>query len=71
MDIDPSRIQNIRKETKSELLRWKSECKPSSPHHIAANVELVRRDDEVKSWFWATVIIVVVVLIVTAVVWFR
>jgi len=71
MDIDPSRIQNIRKEAKSELLRWKSECKPSSPQHVAANVELVRRDDEVKSWFWATVTIVAVVLIVTVVVWFR
>ena len=34
MDIDPSRIQNIGKEAKSELLRWKSQCKPSSPHHI-------------------------------------
>ena len=49
MDIDPSRIENVKKETTSELLRWKSECKPSSPHHIAANVELVRRDDQLKS----------------------
>ena len=71
MGIDPSRIENVRKETKSELLRWKSECKPSSPQHIAANVELVRRDDEVKSWSWAAVTIVAASLIVASVVWFR
>jgi len=58
--FDPSRIENVRNETKAELLSWKAHWKPSStPQHIAANVELVRRDDEVKSWFWATVIIVV------------
>jgi hypothetical protein len=71
MGIDPSRIENIRKETKSELLRWKSACKPSSSQHIAANVELVRRDDQVKSWFWTGFTIVAVALIVAAVVWFR
>ena len=71
MDIDPSRIKNIRKETKSELLRWKSECKPSSPQHVAANVELVRRDDQLKSRLWAAVTVVAVSLIVAAVVWFR
>ena len=71
MEIDPSRIENVRKETKAELIRWKSACKPSSPQHIAANVELVRRDDQMKSWFWAAVTIVAVSLIVAAVVWFR
>jgi hypothetical protein len=62
MGIDPSRIENIRKETKSELLRWKSACKPSSSQHIAANVELVRRDDQVKSWFWMGFAIVALIL---------
>ena len=57
MVFDPSRIQNVRKETKEQLLRWKSDSKPSSPQHIAANVELVRRDDQVKAWFWAAVTI--------------
>ena len=71
MDIDPSRIQNIRKEAKSELLRWKSECKPSSPQHVAANVELVRRDHQMKSRLWAAFTIVAVLVIVAWVVWFR
>ena len=71
MDIDPSRIQNIRKEAKSELLRWKSQYKPSSPLHIAANVELVRRDDQMKSRLWTAFTIVAVSLIIAAVVWFR
>ncbi len=71
MDIEPSRIEHVRKEAKSELLRWKSECEPSSPQHIAANVELVRRDDQMKSWFWATITIMAVSLIVASVVWFR
>lgn len=70
-NIDPSRIQNVRKETKAELIRWKCACKPSSPHHIAANVELVRRDDQLKSRLWAAVTVVAVSLIVAAVVWFR
>ena len=69
MNIDPSRIENVRKETTSELLRWKSECKPSSPHHIAANVELVRRDDQVKSWFWTGCAIVALALIIGAAFW--
>ena len=71
MDIDPSRIAHVRKETKAELERWKSACKPSSPYHIAANVELVRRDDQVKSWFWTGFGIVAVSLIVAAIVCFR
>ena len=71
MDLDPSRIEHVRKEAKSELLRWKSECKPSSPHHIAANVELVRRDDQMKSRLWTACTIVAVSLIIAAVVWFR
>ena len=71
MGFDPSRIQNVRKETKAQLLRWKSASKPSSPQHIAANVELVRRDDLMKSRLWATFAIVAVSLIVAAVVWFR
>jgi len=69
--FDPTRIQNVRKETKTELIRWKSVCKPSSPHHIAANVELVRRDDQMKSRMWAVFTVVAVSLIVAAVVWFR
>ncbi len=43
--FDPSGIEDVRKETKTKLLRWKLQWKPSSPQHIAANVELVRRDD--------------------------
>ncbi len=71
MDIDPSRIANVRKETKTELERWKSVSKPSSAHHIAANVELVRRDDQMKSRLWTACTIVAVSLIIAAVVWFR
>jgi hypothetical protein len=69
MDIDPSRIENVRKETTSELLRWKSQYKPSSPLHIAANVELVRRDDQMKSRLWTAVTIVAMSLIVGAAFW--
>ena len=71
MGIDPSRIDNVKKETKGELLRWKTQCKPSSPHHIAANVELVRRDDQMKSRLYTVFTIVAVLAIVAAVVWFR
>ena len=71
MNFDPSRIDNVKKETKAELLRWKSACKPSSPHHIAANVELVRRDDQMRVRLWTAVTILAVSLIVAAVVWFR
>ena len=69
MEIDPSRIANVRKETKAELIRWKSACKPSSLPHIAANVELVRRDDQVKSWFWTGCAIVALALIIGAAFW--
>lgn len=69
MGFDPSRIQNVRKETKAQLLRWKSDSKPSSPQHIAANVELVRRDDQMRSRLWA--VVVAVSVIVAVVVWFR
>ena len=71
MDIDPSRIENVKKETTSELLRWKSECKPSSPHHIAANVELVRRDDQMKSRLWMGFTIVALSLVIGAILWLR
>ena len=71
MGFDPSRIENVKKETKAELLRWKAQWKPSTPQHIAANVELVRRDDQVKCWFWIGFTIVAVSLIVAAVVSFR
>ena len=71
MGIDPSRIENIRKETKSELLRWKSECKPSSPQHIAANVELVRRDDQMKSRLWIGFAMVALSLVIGAILWLR
>lgn len=70
-NIDPSRIENVKKEAKAELHRWKSVCKPSSPQHIAANVELVRRDDQLKSRLWAVFTGVAVAVIVAAVVWFR
>ena len=71
MNIDPSRIENIRQETKSELLRWKSEYKPSSLHHIAANVELVRRDDQVKSRLWIGFAMVALSLVIGAILWLR
>jgi hypothetical protein len=71
MDIDPSRIEHVRKETKAELERWKSVCKASSPEYIAANVELVRRDDLMKSRLRTAFTIVAVSLIVAMVVWFR
>ena len=71
MDFDLFRLDNLRKETKAELLSWKAQWKPSSPQHIAANVELVRRDDQVKSLFWMGFTIVAVSLIVATVVWFR
>ena len=69
MDIDPSRIAHVRKETKAELECWKSVSKPSSAHHIAANVELVRRDDKMKSWFWTGCAIVALALIIGAAFW--
>ncbi len=71
MDFDYFRSDNLRRETKAELLSWKAQWKPSSPQHIAANVELVRRDDMMKSRLWTALTIVVVSLIVAAVVWFR
>jgi hypothetical protein len=71
MAIDPCRIENIRKETKSVLLRWKSECKPSSPQHIAANVELVRRDDQMKSRLWIGFAMVALSLVIGAILWLR
>jgi len=52
MDFDPFRIKNVKKETKTELLRWKSQSKPSTPQHIAANVELIQRDDQMRSRLW-------------------
>ena len=64
-------IVYVRKGTKAELIRWKSACKPSSPQHIAANVELVRRDDQLKSRLWAAFTGVVVAVIGAVVVWFR
>ena len=64
-------IVYVRKGTKAELIRWKSACKPSSPQHIAANVELVRRDDQLKSRLWTVFAGVAVAVIAAVVVWFR
>ena len=71
MDFDPFRIKNVKKETKTELLRWKSQSKPSTPQHIAANVELIRRDDQMRSRLWMGFAIVAVSLVVAAVFWSR
>jgi hypothetical protein len=53
MGFDLSRLQNVRNETKEELLDWQAQFKPGSPEHIAATVELGRRSDQmnwVKLW---------------------
>jgi hypothetical protein len=33
MGFDPSRLENVRNETKEELLNWKAQYKPGSPQH--------------------------------------
>ena len=71
MDFDLFRLDNLRKATKAELLSWKSQCKPSSPQHIAANVELVRRDDQVKSRLWIGFAMVALSLVIGAILWLR
>lgn len=53
MGFDLSRLQNVRNETKEELLKWQAHYKPGSPQHMAATVELGRRSDRmnlVKLW---------------------
>ena len=53
MGFDPSRLENVRNETKDDLLNWKAQYKPGSPQHIAATVKLGRRSDRmnlVKLW---------------------
>jgi hypothetical protein len=48
MGVDLSRLQNVRNETKEELLEWQAHYRPGSPEHIAATVELGRRSDRMN-----------------------
>jgi hypothetical protein len=60
MGFDLSRLQNVRNETKEELLNWQSQYKPGSPQHIAATVELGRRSDQmnwIKLWGFAVAVL--------------
>ena len=60
MGFDPSGIENVRNETKEELLNWKAHYKPGSPQHIAATVELGRRNDRmnwIKLWGFAVAVL--------------
>ena len=68
MGFDPFHIENVRNETREELSNWKTHFRPGSPQHIAATVELSRRD-ELTSFrrFWVGFAMVALSLILVTV----
>lgn len=67
MGCDPSRLEKIGNETKEELLKWKAQYKPGSPQHIAATVELGRRNDRMNLVKFCALIVAVLLLLLAAV----
>ena len=64
MGFNPSRLENVRQETKEELLNWQAHYKPGSPQHIAATVELGRRSDRMNLVkFWGLIVTVLLMIL--------
>lgn len=66
MAFNPSRIDDAKNETKTELLSWQEHCKVDSAQHMTATVELARRggrSGQIRYW---TVFAVVAVSMLSA-----